>query len=576
MKKKIYLLSFLTLCLSLAACSLNFDNFDVSSENSSSVSEVDNSVPMTKLVFEEESVEIIKGQKGTVRVKGYLPRNATNPTWVLSSENESIATVTEDGVVTAKAVGKTNILATALDTSGLVSKCEVNVIAQQIDSAFKKRAATQTYSSINPGYNLPSKGNQKVLVLPIYFSDDSAKATEDNRQFIEYGFFGSNEDCLWRSFTSYMEEASYDQLHYSGYVSNWWNCGYTKQQILDDSDATIVRRIVAEALGHFKDTHSSFDWSGYDNNNDGYVDQISIIYSSDYVVDESGKTTNLWGFRWSTEFEDGKSGKQPLAFTWFSLKFMKDYRMYGGVPEGGNNTRIIIHEHSHMLGLSDYYDTSYAGKVDYVGSYDMQSNNVLDWNAFSKFAVGWTEPYYLDETIMKSQKTATITIGASALTGESIVVKGSSWIGSPFDEYLMIELLNTRAGNNAYDGLHSASGLGLGGIRIYHVDARLRSDGRSTKYGNSYRPNNPHLLQLIQRGNMDTFGDINGRDNCTESDLFKTGYTFTIGEHEGFADYGPSFFINSNKFNDGSLMKYGIRFDKVTTNSATITFTYFD
>ena len=88
MKKRIYVLSLLTICLSITACSFNLDVTSTSS-NSSSVSEVDNSVPMTKLVFEESSVDIIMGQQGTVRIKGYLPRNASNPTWAFSSEDDS-------------------------------------------------------------------------------------------------------------------------------------------------------------------------------------------------------------------------------------------------------------------------------------------------------------------------------------------------------------------------------------------------------------------------------------------------------------------------------------------------------
>ena len=254
MKKKIYILSILTICLSLTACAA-FD-FDISknsstSESVSESSEPDNSVPMTSIIFEETSVKIIKDQKGTVRVKGVLPRTATNPTWTLSSEDDSIATVTQDGIVTAKKVGKTNIIATACDTSGVTSKCEVNVIAQQIDSAFKKTSAAQTYSSLNPSYNLPSKGDQKVLVLPIYFSGDSGKATEDNRKFIEQGFFGTDEECMWKSFKSYMDTASYGQLHYSGHVANWYACEYTKEQVVN-SDASIVQQIIADALGNFR------------------------------------------------------------------------------------------------------------------------------------------------------------------------------------------------------------------------------------------------------------------------------------------------------------------------------------
>ena len=584
MKKKAFILPAILISLALSACSFQAGGNSSLNSSETNTSSSQTTIPVQSINLNTTSMELIKGKKGEISIKSVMPKNATDKSVNFSSTNESVATVDQKGIVTAIEVGSASIIVKANDGSNVSAPCSVTVIENKVDSAFKKATKTLTYNDLDTAYNVNSFGNQKVLVLPVYFSNDKEKATADNRTLIEKSFFGTDEDCGWRSYKSYYEHASYNQVHFIGHVADWYASPYTTSQVSESVD--LSRQIVSDAVGNFKKTNPSFDWSGYDQNNDGYIDQVSVIYATDYEQRTGSDITGLWGFRWQTTISDGMTGLEPYAFTWFSLKFLTNTKNYGGVPDGGLNTKIIIHEHGHMLGLSDYYDTTYAGSVDYVGSYDMQSNNVLDWNAFSKYSVGWVNPYYLDENIMKTEKTATITIGSSSLDGDCILVKGHEWNGMPFDEYLLIELFNPYAGNNAWDCTKAANGLGKGGIRIYHVDARCNglpdydsfnpNYSYRVKYDNDYSESEYHLLHLLQKGGTNTFGQKGQRDKCGESDLFKTGDSFCLGTHEGFRDYGTGFFLHETTFNDGNSLPYGIHFDKVTSSSATITFTYFE
>ena len=268
-----------------------------------------------------------------------------------------------------------------------------------------------------------------------------------------------------------------------------------------------------------------------------------------------------------------------------------------------------------MLGLSDYYDTSYSG-LDLVGGFDMQDRNVFDWNAFSKYSVGWTQPYYIMENKLQEKGSETITINALADNGDCILVHNSSWNGSPFDEYLLLELFNPEIGNNAYDYAHNTQ-YGIqntgDGVKVFHVDARMARyywDFEHSTYGaeptdeiddytfipndNTYKESaehnyigrqvgftqweDYHLLQMIQKENVNTFEstDDSLRHNWKQSDLFQTGDTFCLGNHSGYTNYGPEFFANGSTFNDGTTLPYGIEFLSVTKDSATIRFTYLD
>lgn len=626
MKKKLLIIPTILLAASLTACNLSFidkwigaededeeyseerSSSEQSESSSSSSSEPTGDILVSSITLEPDSLELMEGQTATLTAT-ILPKNATLQTLDWSSSDTSIATVTSSGVVTAVSHGNAVIYAKSTDGGERIGACPITV-NEESEYAIVKASPKYNYydlsSSIISKYVAPT-GEQKVLVIPTYFSDDTSKATEANRQFIEKSFFGTNDECGWRSFTGYYEEASYGQLHYSGYVCpTWYDSGMTKDYVKNNEDSS--KTIASEALQWFKENNPTFDWTGYDADDDGFLDSLYIIYATDYIAD-----TNLWGYRWTTTVASG-DGLKASAFSWFSLKFLTNTSDYGGVPYGGSNTRIIIHEHGHMLGLEDYYDTAYSG-MDLIGGFDMQDRNVLDWNSFSKYAVGWTQPYYVRENKLKELGSETITINAASYNGDCILVRNSEWNGSPFDEYILLELFNPDIGNNYYDShYNSQSGISnIGyGIRMFHVDSRMAKlnwggGGYSAEPTDEILPNytfvpndntDPasdkhnhtgrlvgftewepyHLLQMIQKENVNTFEskDSMARHEWQQSDLFQTGDTFCLGNHAGYENYGPEFFYNGSTFNDGSELPFGIEFLSVSKDSATIRFTYLD
>lgn len=150
-----------------------------------------------------------------------------------------------------------------------------------------------------------------------------------------------------------------------------------------------------------------------------------------------------------------------------------------------------------------------------------------------------------------------------------------------------------------------------GGVRLYHVDARLWGynsessfnnggfvddiDNNKYKYlqlANHNTSNNTEyatikpsviankgyrLLHLIQAGNKNTFEVASKNPSKSQllkkADLFSTGDTFSIGSHTGYTNYGTNFFKNKTTLNNGEAFPYVISFDEVSTTSATITIT---
>ena len=84
-------------------------------------------VPVSSITLDKTAVTIIAGQTANVSVTEVLPANATDKTYTWSSDNEDIATVDQNGVITAVATGTANITATANDGSGKKATCTVTV-----------------------------------------------------------------------------------------------------------------------------------------------------------------------------------------------------------------------------------------------------------------------------------------------------------------------------------------------------------------------------------------------------------------------------------------------------------------
>ena len=111
---------------------------------------------VTEIVLSETTVSLCLGDTKTITATATL-ETASNTDVIWSSSDENVATVSADGIVTAKGEGTCIITCTAADGYGAVSVCEVTVM-QQTTSLEDLRFANDK----SPVYNLNGQRINKV------------------------------------------------------------------------------------------------------------------------------------------------------------------------------------------------------------------------------------------------------------------------------------------------------------------------------------------------------------------------------------------------------------------------------
>ena len=90
-------------------------------------------VYVSGITLDKTEAELMRGE--TLQLSATVsPDDARNPKVLWTSDNDKIATVDADGVVTAIAVGETTITATAADGSGVSATCKVTVTPKLVTS----------------------------------------------------------------------------------------------------------------------------------------------------------------------------------------------------------------------------------------------------------------------------------------------------------------------------------------------------------------------------------------------------------------------------------------------------------
>ena len=427
---------------------------------------------------------------------------------------------------------------------------------------------------------LPSTGIQKVLVLPVEFTDYPASALdnqggEKTLSNIQKAFFGDASVTSWHSVSSFYQDSSYDHLTITGTVLDWFNINMSAATL---ATKTSYNDPTYQVLELFYNSASSELLQEYDQNNDGFIDALWLIYS---IPARAVNEDLYWAYTYWYDQAPKTSKPVPGVYAWASYDFM-----YEGYGSNGIDAHTYIHETGHVLGLDDYYNYDEDSTYGPTGRVDMMDWNIVDHNAFSKMALGWTLPHVIDG----SEEETTIMLSPFESSGDVILIN-DTWNGSPFDEYIAIEFY-TPTGLNQKDSLsggypgNNLSGFTIPGVKIFHVDARLVfgyrvapwnwasyqfTDNIRAYNGSSYtdvgQSNTPsksteedyRLLHLMEATGTNSFASGNKATNAT---LFTEGQSFT-----------PStvFFENGSAFNDGSPVGYRIEIGDITLAGAMIT-----
>ena len=440
----------------------------------------------------------------------------------------------------------------------------------------------------------PSLGEQKILIVPVRLAGSTSyEWNQAELDAVEEATFSYDR---FDSLASYYYRASNGRLHLTGEVAgtmdNMFESSYTESYLMGDMDGSRLLALFEECLNWLY--NQDIDLDSYDSDDDGHIDSIH------FFVDGGGNAdwqSSLWPHMATLAMEPGPLNQPTImSYSLSNLGFL------------GSSSIATIHEQGHIYGIEDYYD--YSGYIDCLGGFDMQDMNMGDWNSFSKMSLGWVDPIYLN---LELGEEIEVELTPAALGGSPLLL-ATDWNGTAYDEYVLLELFS-RYGNNeiSWDEYSSSYGdLGAGGIRLYHVHARLASrldssgllsyvddsflfQSAETREGTSYQvghnnsfygsdyasPNISadrltgvsayYLLNVIQKGNVNTFCDAYSRDKyLSEDDLFETGDSFSMEGTLGTEAYGDEFFRNGDRFNNGDEFPYVLNFLEVTPTGATI------
>lgn len=137
---------------------------------------VEGDIMPTGISISPSSLTLSVGQTGTLTAT-ITPSNATNKTVNWSSSSSSVATVSSSGVVTAKAVGTTNITATTANGKRAFATVTVtSSAASRIELSVRRADNTDyCYDADEDVYHM-STGGSKNLYYTVYYADGSSSS----------------------------------------------------------------------------------------------------------------------------------------------------------------------------------------------------------------------------------------------------------------------------------------------------------------------------------------------------------------------------------------------------------------
>jgi M6 family metalloprotease-like protein len=338
---------------------------------------------------------------------------------------------------------------------------------------YKAIKNSNTCDAISPS------GAVKLLVLPIEFTDYTCSSQTLTDLNTALNGSGVTDTGYWESLASFYKKSSFGKFTPSYTVASKYVSGLTPAQFYAKETSSVPASswILEQALANYKsvtgDSCTQFDHDG-----DGLIDAVILVYCCpDYSKDTAIKAIDtqgnvFWAYcYWDYDNYANASKTSPIGLNYFWMSY--DF-LYEEAASPKVDAHTLIHESGHLMGLDDCYsyDSKTLGSSKVypapMGGADMMDENVIDHDAFSKLALNWVKPYVVTGN-------SRITINPAESSGDCIVIpaKGSTWNGTAFDEYLLIELY-TPTGLNALDAKihypHSVLGYG---VRLWHVDARL-------------------------------------------------------------------------------------------------------
>lgn len=295
------------------------------------------------------------------------------------------------------------------DSKGILNKVSMSEIQALQDERLDAKFARKSIKNVNYApakvsasswkevglYNThsPHIGDQNALIILVEYADVPFKVENpkdffnrflNEEGFSDYGAIGSVRD--------YFIYSSMNQYRPTFDVYGPVLLGKREEYGANDryGDDKNAQGMVVEACTLLDD---EIDFSKYDSDNDGYVDNVYIIFAGQ-GENSYGPSTAIWPHQW--ELKDSNSEITLDGVTINTYGCCNEWQKL--TPEG---IGTFTHEFCHVLGLPDLYSYSSRsadtrvtpGDWDVMdsGSYNNQGRTPPSFSAFSRNAMGWID-----------------------------------------------------------------------------------------------------------------------------------------------------------------------------------------
>lgn len=397
----------------------------------------------------------------------------------------------------------TEIIARDASKRSISEKALLRTIKQADASQLQRSKAIGMSRVMKIQKAFPLTGTPKSLVILVNFSDKSYVVPSPQTAFTNLlNQSGYTANGGTGSARDYFMAASFGkfapQFDVVGPYTLPNNMAYYGKNDANKNDQNPQQMIIdACTLAN----NNGVDFTQYDVDNDGMVDNIFVYYAGFNEAEDVSKTmpNTVWPHRWSLADYTTK----------FDGKIIYDYactsELNGNSGSGMCGIGTFCHEFGHVLGLPDYYHTADAtgskSTLDYwhimdAGAYNNEGRTPPTYTAFDRFYLGWFTPEQVntasDLTLLPiyqgMTQPATTTQQAYLLSATTHNMNGVN--PSP-KEFFMVEY-RKKIGWDAY--------LPGEGMLIWHIDydAAAWADNSPNNYTGSNQSASSHMRMYLQ------------------------------------------------------------------------------
>ena len=220
--------------------------------------------------------------------------------------------------------------------------------------------------------NAPVVGERHALVILMQYQDVKFKCSKeafDNLfNSLEYKDNGATGSV--RDFYRFASQGQLDYISdiYGPFTSNYPMRFYGENDAMGN-DANPME-LCKEALQNLPD---DLDLSLYDNDGDGIVDNVHIIYAG-YGEEAGASSAAIWAHEYPHQISINNGREIIIA------GYSCSPELRGNANANITNIGVICHELGHALGAMDYYDTNYGTGGEYLGTgqWDIMASG--SWN----------------------------------------------------------------------------------------------------------------------------------------------------------------------------------------------------